>query len=294
MPQRVFSQALVYRACVRQAFIAIVGGLLLAPALLAADLKPKTTEAFDKYVAATHARFANELKPGGVFLFVDELPANERKEDYGKLKAGEVLVEKRDTSTPGVKKDIPDGIVHHWVSLVFVPGVTLEQALPVLQDYDHRADLYKPEVIASHTISHEGDDYKMFMRLYQKRFTTVVFNTEYAVHWGRAGEGKMFADSISTRVAEVKDASHPDGPEHPIGHDSGYLWRLNTYWRFEQRDGGLYIQCEALSLTRDIPYGLGWLLKPLVTSIPKGSLTAALKRTREVVQEKSKQASSGN
>ena len=255
---------------------------------LAADLQPHTAEAFDKYAAATYARFSNELKPGGTFLYLDGLPEHERNEAYEKLKAGEVLVEKRHTRAPGVHKDIPDGMVHHWVALVFIPNVTLAQALPILQDYDHRADLYKPEVIKSHQISHHGDDFAMFMRLYEKKFTTVIFNTEYAVHWGRAGEGKMFSDSISTRVAQVKDADHPDGPEYPVGHDSGYLWRLNTYWRFEERDGGLYVQCEALSLTRDMPYGLGWLLKPLVTSIPKHSLTQALGRTREVVTEKAK------
>lgn len=254
----------------------------------AADLKPKTNEAFNKYVSATEARLAGDLRPGGTFLYVDGLPANERKESYEKLRAGEVLVEKRQTKAPGVDADIPDGMLHHWVALVFIPGVTLAQTIPVVQDYDHRAELYKPEVIASHLISHQGDDFKMFMRLYQKKFTTVIFNTEYAIHWGRAGDGKMFSDSISTRIAEVKDVDHPDGEELPVGHDRGYLWRLNTYWRFEERDGGVYVQCEAISLTRDMPTGLGWLLKPLVTSIPKRSLGQALGRTREVVIEKSK------
>jgi hypothetical protein len=89
-------------------------------------------------------------------------------------------------------------------------------------------------------------------------------------------------------VAEVKDPSRPDGDEVSVGHGNGYLWRLNTYWRFEEKDGGVYVQCEALSLTRDIPFGLGWLIKPLVTKIPKQSLDRALGRTREAVLEKMK------
>ena len=121
------------------------------------------------------------------------------------------------------------------------------------------------------------------MRLYEKRFTTVVFNTEYDVHWGEVDPTRLFSNSISTRIAQVKDADHPDGPEYPVGTGDGSLWRLNTYWRFEEKDGGVYIQCEALSLSRDIPYGLGWLLRPLVTKVPKHSLDAALGRTREVV-----------
>jgi len=258
----------------------------------AAELKQKTTAAFDRYVAATEARFANELKPGGPFLYIDALNNNDRQKAYQQLKNGEILVEKRETRAPGVNADdIPDGMVHHWVGLVFIPGVTLAQTLPLVKDYDRRADLYRPDVIASHMTWHKGDDYKMFLRLYQKKFTTVVFNTDYDVHWGAVTPTRVYSNSISTRIAEVKDADKPDGPELPVGTGHGYLWRLNTYWRFEEKDGGVYLQCEAVSLTRDMPYGLGWLLKPLVTSIPKASLNRALGQTRVVVQDEAKKAS---
>lgn len=252
----------------------------------AAELKPKTAYAFDKYVAATEERFAGELKPGGAFLYIDALPPAERNENYARLRNGEILVDKRDTKAPGVDKDVPDGMVHHWVALVFVPRVTLVQVLAVARDYDHRAELYRPEITASRLISHQGDDYKIFLRIYQKKFTTVVFNSDYDVHWGEVSPTEVYSNSISTRIAQVKDPDHPDGPEYAPGHGSGYLWRLNTYWRFQEKDGGVYIQCEALSLTRDIPFGLGWLLKPLVTKIPRDSLNRALGRTRQVVLEK--------
>ena len=249
----------------------------------AAELKQKTTDAFDKYVAATEARMAFELKPGGAFLYIDGLSDQARNDDYSRLKNGEILVEKVSTKGPGISSDIPDGLIHHWVGLIFLPGTTLARTLTVVKDYDHRAELYKPQVTASRTISHNGNEYKIFMRLFEKRFTTVVFNTEYDVHWGEVDPTKLYSNSISTKVAQVKDADHPDGPEYPVGTGDGYLWRLNTYWRFEEKDGGVYIQCEALSLSRDIPYGLGWLLRPLVTKVPKHSLDAALGRTREVV-----------
>lgn len=263
----------------------------LGAASSAAELKPQTTAAFDKYVAATEQRFSGELKPGGPFLYIDALAAQERDADYARLKNGEILIDKRTTQAPGVNKDVPDGMVHHWVAVVFVPGVTLAQVLTVVKDYDRRADLYKPEVIASRLVSHQGDNYKIFLRLYQKKFTTVVFNSDYDVHWGEVTPQEYYSNSISTRIAQVKDSDHPDGPEYPVGGGSGYLWRLNTYWRFAQKDNGVYIQCEALSLTRDIPTGLGWLLKPLVTRIPRDSLNKALGRTRDVVLEKAKRQS---
>src|SRR2546421_6556652 len=262
--------------------------LSLADTTLAVELKQKTTDAFNQYVAATEARFGNELRSGGTFLYVDGLSADKRVAAYAQLINGEILVEKRETKLSGKNADIPDGMVHHWVGLAFIPGATLAQAVPVLQDYDHRSELYKPDVIASRTISHQGNDFRIFLRLYQKKFTTVVFNTEYADHWERVDAGKMYSNSISSRIAEVKDASKPEGEEYPVGQGHGYLWRLNTYWRYEEKDGGVYLQCEAVSLTRDIPYGLGWLLRPLVTAIPKQSLNRALGQTRQVVVDKIK------
>ena len=258
---------------------------------LGAELKQKTTTAFDKYVTATENRMNDELRSGGTFLYIDGLPEDARQSSVDKLTRGEVLVEKRATKIPGLTSDVPDGMVHHWVGIIFMPGVTLAQLLPILQDYDRRAELYKPDVISSHLISHEENDYKFFLRLYQKRFTTAVFNTEYIAHWGVVDSHKIYSNSISTKIAEVRDADHPDGDEWPVGQGRGYLWRLNTYWRFEEKDNGVYMQCEALSLTRDIPFGLGWLLKPLVTKIPKESLNRALNQTRTVVLEKKKAGS---
>lgn len=265
-----------------------IGLALFGPNSLAADLKQKTTDAFNHYVAVTEARMAGELKPGGAFLYTERPspPSEEMRDAYNRLKRGEILVERQETKLDGKEVDVPDGMVHHWVALAFIPGATLEQTLAVVKDYDHRSELYRPEVIASHVIGRQGDDYKLFMRLYEKRFTTVIFNTEYVIHWGQVDSRKLYSHSVSTRVAEVKDPSHPDGAELPVGHGNGYLWRLNTYWRFAEKDGGVYVQCEALSLTRDIPFGLAWLIKPLVTKIPKQSLERALGRTREVVLER--------
>ena len=271
--------------------LALLLATALVPAASAAELKQKTNSAFDRYVAATEARFANELRPRGTFLYIDGMNSEARQQAYDQLKHGEILVEKLETKAPGVSADVPDGIVHHWVGLIFIPGATLAKTLPIVKDYDRRAELYKPDVSASRTISHNGDDFKMFLRLHQKRFTTVDFNTTYDVHWGSVDANKVYSNSISTRIAEVKDPAKPEGEELPVGTGHGYLWRLNTYWRFEEKDGGVYLQCEALSLTRDIPTGLGWLLKPLVTAIPKQSLNRALGQTRNVVEQESKHSS---
>ena len=134
----------------------------------AAELKQKTTSAFDRYVAATEARMAGELRPGGAFLYIDAMAPAARQQAYQQLKQGEILIEKLETKAQGISSDIPDGMTHHWVALIFIPGVTLANTLPLVKDYDRRAELYKPDVIASHTLEHHGDEYKMFLRLHQK------------------------------------------------------------------------------------------------------------------------------
>jgi hypothetical protein len=257
-------------------------------ASLGAQLSAKTTAAFDRYVTATEARFVKELRPDGTFLYVDSFSPEAMKNAYEQLKRGEILVDKMETKQPGVSADIPDGLIHHWVGLIFIPGATMANIIPVVQDYNHRAELYKPDVMAARILAHQGSDFKIFMRLYQKRFTTAIFNTEYDIHWGAVDASRMYSHSVSTRITEVKNSDKPEGEAYPVGEGRGYLWRLNTYWRFQEKDGGVYLQCEAVSLTRDIPTGLGWLLKPLVTSIPKQSMNRALGQTRIVVLQQTK------
>ena len=66
----------------------------------------------------------------------------------------------------------------------------------------------------------------------------------------------------------------------PAGRDRGFLWRLNSYWAFNERDGGVYVECEAISLSRSIPSALAWLLDPMVRNLPKEFLGDTLTATR--------------
>ncbi len=122
----------------------------LATGAVTAELKQHTVSAFDQYVATTERRISAEVQPGGRFLYMDGLPAAEMASAYERLKRGEILVEK--LTSAGLDKDVPDGMVHHWVGVIFIPGATLAKTLPVVQDYDHRAQLYAPEVIAAHIV----------------------------------------------------------------------------------------------------------------------------------------------
>jgi hypothetical protein len=194
-----------------------------------------------------------------------------------------VISERLLTSDPSGQSSTPGALIHHWVGTVFIPGASLRQVLALLQDYDHHSEYFKPQVEKSKTVERAGNDFKVSMRLMQKKMITVVLDTEYSVHYQQLDAARAISDSNSTRIAEVLHPSEANEQVLPPGKDDGFLWRLNSYWRFSEADHGVYVQCEAISLTRDIPTGLNWIVAPFIESIPKESLEFTLKSTRNAV-----------
>lgn len=249
-----------------------------------ARLERETIEAFERYVRLTEARNNEELRHGTPFLWVDALPEPERAAAYGALARGEVKLGRRETREEGRAIKCPAGMIHHWAGAVFVPGATLDEALAVLQDYDHHAAIYAPDVQRSKTERHQGDDYRIFLRFRRHKVITVVLDTEHEVHYARDSATRAHSRSSAVRVAEVEHAGQPDEREKTPGEDNGFLWRMETWWRLEERSDGVYVQSEVVSLTRNIPVGLAWLIGPFVTSIPQESLTFTLEATRQGIE----------
>jgi hypothetical protein len=177
----------------------------------------------------------------------------------------------------GAKPEIavPTGLIHDWTGAVFLPGVTLEQTLALVRDYDRHKQYYKPEVVDSRVLSHDGNDYLIYLRLLKKQILTVVLDTEHEVRYRQVDATRWRSNSRTTKISELDH-----GRPLPPGTGHGFLWRLNSYWRFEERDGGTWVECQAVSLTRDIPTGLGWLIDPIVRKLPRESLANTLKETR--------------
>ena len=235
------------------------------------ELRRPTVEAFDAYMKTVEARFDGQTR-NGPFLWVDGAAARKQQ-----VRQGHVLAEAWDA-----KGDIPiaDGLVHDWMGAVFVPGATLEKSLRMLEDYDNQKNVYRPDVVDSKLLSRKDNDFRVYLRLLKKQILTVVLNTEHDVRYTRVDGTRCYSKSYSTRIAEVENPGRPDEWERPVGKDHGFLWRLNSFWRFEERDGGVYVECEAVSLTRDVPVGLGWLINPIIRSLPKDSLANTLRETK--------------
>jgi hypothetical protein len=266
---------------------AVLAGVCLgAPSAIAAELQPRTLAAFDRYVSASEARMDGEVKDPGRVVWLDTLPAARRKTGLDALRRGELLIERLRTGEAGKDLEAPGGLIHHWLGLVFVPGADVDQALALLQDYDQHAKIYTPAIARSKLLTRTDDSFRVYLRFFMKKVITVVLNSEHEARFTRPSPDLAYSRIVSTRIAEVENPNTPTEREKPIGQDGGFMWRLNTYWRFLERDGGVYVQCESISLSRGIPIGFGWLIGPFVTSIPRESLGFTLETTRRVLVDR--------
>jgi len=255
-------------------------GLAGAPTAFASDLTPEAARAFDHYIRATEA---NAIPAGKPFLEVDRLADGARGEALAELRDGKVWIEKLETLDGGGKIAAPGALIHHWTATVFIPGVTLAQTLALEQDYNAHAKYFQPDVMASKILHRNGEDFEIYLRFHKQKVVSAVLDTTHSVHYQLLGATRAASESHTTRIQEVQDAGTARERLEPEGQDDGFLWRMNTYWKFEEKDGGTYVESESISLTRDIPAGLGWIVGPFIDGIPRESLTLTLGTTRAVL-----------
>ena len=238
------------------------------------ELKPDTLSAFETYIR--EAETAMEGTPGsGPFLWSDGDSQRAAHLHNGKIEA-------EFWGGKGPIK-VPHGLIHDWIGAVFVPRATVADTLASIQNYDNHKNIYRPEVIESKLISRDGDDFQIFLRVLKKKIITVVLDTYHAVHYFAVDEKRSGCRSYTTATCEVDDAGKPNEIVHPPDTGYGFLWRINSFWRFEDRADGVGIECRAISLTRDIPPILRWIIDPMVRSLPKEALIHTLKCTRDAL-----------
>ncbi len=242
----------------------------------AAELKQETVEAFDRYIRATDARIDAEL--------VDSLPQPRRQRLYDLLQRGQVEIRQEKTEEEGKPIEVPDGLIHHWTGVAFVPGVSLESALALLQDYENHWRTYKPDVRRSKLLERADNTFKIYLQFYKDSPRRVSFNTEFQVHYTRIDATHVISRAVSARIAELEHPEQPDSPEFPIGQGHGYLWRLSNYWRLEEKDGGVYMQVESVSLSRDVPAIFAWFVSPLIRRVSRQTLANLLYATRRALR----------
>lgn len=258
----------------------------LAPLARAHEPKPETLAAFDHYREKTEAHMDADLLAGH-FLYIDRFPDPRRQEILAQLHRGEFYLEQLRTLDDGHYIHVPGGIVHHWIGIAFLPGVTLAQTKSVLEDYAHEKDNYFPDVRQSRLLSQNGKSSEVFLQFYSKTIVTAVFNVNFASLTTDYSPTRTQVRSCSTRVADVENFGTPNEHELPPADSHGYLWKLCTWWHIEEKDRGTYIQVEAIELSRTVPFAFAWIVNPIIRNVPKTFLSHLLSATQKAVAKSS-------
>ena len=282
-PECLLSSGVCARFALSFLLAGIAAGNLLCPSAYAAKLMPATVQAWDVYFAWADENVKRQLADPNRFLIADFLPPEEKQAVNREIASGAVVVRRvRGIIPAGTKFDVPDGEIHHWWGAILVPNVTLEKLLPFLQDYDHHAGRFV-DVEKSRLLAKTGNNYRFYFRLKRtKAIVTAYYNTEQVCDYFSHGNGKASSRSIATKIAEIEDAGKPSEREYPPGEDRGFLWRLVSWWRFQQTDKGVIVECESASLSRDIPTIVKLIpgVSSYIRSTPKESLESVLTSIR--------------
>jgi hypothetical protein len=267
----------------RSVAIAAAAALTLVDAA-ALELEPVTLAAFDRYVRLTEARMAAEVAGTEPFLWVDRQPPQDREVLLARLKRGDVITQRLRTRDGTKNIEVEHGLIHHWVGTILLPAVQLDRAIAVVQAYERYPEWFGPTILRAHVLRHAGDHFDVAMRTSMKKVITVVIDADYRIDYRRLSASRLYTRSEATNLFEVKSAGQPDEVRLPGDQTSGFLWRLNNYCWFEERSEGTYEQCESISLTRGIPFGLGLIVRPFVTGIPRETLEFTLGRVRDALR----------
>jgi hypothetical protein len=231
---------------------------------------PAALVAFNTYTLAVESRLAQQHRTPANFL------ASSSPASAARLRRGDLILERlTEPLTP--TQDIPGALLHHWRGTAFAPGATAADFDLLLRDFNAYPQHFSPQVLDARVLTQTPTRTQALLRVRQHHVITIVMDTTYDVAFGRLDLRHGYSISRSTRIAEIDAPGTSTERTLTPAEDHGFLWRLNTYWSYEERDGGLYLQIEAVSLTRSIPGGLGWAVRPYVESIPRESLEFTLR-----------------
>jgi len=264
---------------VAAAFVVLTASM--ASSARAAELKPVTLQAWDRYVASTESRIDRELADPNRFLAVDFQGGTRSPDVRRELMAGAIVVEPvASTDKSGAEIEVPSGSIHHWRGYVYIPNANVDDLVTAVRDPEARRAHHQQDVLVARVLSRDNDSLRLYLKLQRSAIVTVAYNTEHLVHYSRYTPDRASSRSIATRIAEIEDLGKPSEHELPVGHDRGFMWRLNSYWRYQAAPGGVIVELESVTLSRELPWGLRTLVRPIVNLIARESMERTLAAMR--------------
>ena len=211
------------------------------------------------------------------FLWVDEEP-----DRVDSVRAGKILVSSVGKKIP---KPVPSGLIHDWIGAAFIPNARLGDVLSAVRDYGRYKEFYKPTVVDARLLGTDGSCDKYSMRVVNdETVVETALDSEYESCYLRLDELRWYSTAHTTRVQEIRHYRRPDEQELPPDQGTGYVWRVYSVARFEERDGGVYIELEAIALSRDIPVAVRWMVDPIVRRVSRNTMLVSLQQMQEAVR----------
>jgi hypothetical protein len=242
-----------------------------------AEPTPAAVSAFDDYVHSVESRLAKQHQSSNRFVSPPLTPQDEQR-----LRKGELIIE---PITPLTGLPLPGALLHDWRGTAFAAGAKAADFERLMRNINAYPQYFSPQVLQARLITQQGDHLQALIRVRQKHVLSVVLDTTYDITFGRLDAQRGYSISRSTRISEIDSPGSAN--EHALSpsEEHGFLWRLNSYWTYEERDGGLYMQIESVSLTRSVPTGLNWIIQPFIEKIPRESLEFTLRSTCDALRK---------
>jgi len=255
----------------------LCGVIFCAAAQAGADPAPAAVAAYNAYCGRVESRIARQHQALGGFL----APLPDAPHSEARLRRGEFIVENLGAAESDA---LPGALLHHWRGSAFAPGAKAADFERLMRNFNAYPKIYAPQVLQARVLTQQGDHMQAKMRVRQRHVLTVVMDTTYEIAFGRLDLQRGYSIARSTQISEIDAPGTSHERALNGGEEHGFLWRQNTYWSYEERDGGLYMQIESISLTRSIPTGLGWAVRPFVESVPRESLEFTLRSTCDALR----------
>jgi hypothetical protein len=264
-------------AHMRTGYALLIAILFSPPSTLSAtDLSQQTLKAWDEYIRGADSRMNQRLAGTTTFLWIDESPGRRER-----VQQGEILVEPVRKDSP---EKVPEGLIHDWLGAVFIPNATINSVFAMLNDYDRYDRFYNPAVSNAKLLDISGATRRFSLVLTEKApFVNAAIASDYTSRTIQFDKQHWYTVTYSTRIQQIDNYGQAGEHELPPDKGAGYIWRLYSIERFEERDGGVYTELEAIALSRNIPFDLQWLVKPILQHLPRSSMVATLQKTREAV-----------
>ena len=259
--------------------ILVLALIVAVPGFVSAEPAPAVVSAFNGYVGALESRL-NRQHLSQAFFLASVLSGPDAE---SRLRRGELIVEQL---TPPVSPVPPGAMLHHWRGTAFIAGAKATDFERLMKNFNSYPQRFQPQVLQAKVLRQQGNRFQVWMRVRQRHIITVVMDMSYDITFGQLDPLHGYSLSHSTRISEIDSPGTSSARALNANEEHGFLWRLNSYWSYEERGGGLYVQIESVSLTRDIPRGLAWVVGPFVQSIPRESLEFTLSSTRNALQKK--------